>query len=299
MGDILFRDYDRAGLDAQLNLRARWPQHSEYFARWARDSAAIRAELGGRYDQPYGPGPGETLDLFLPPAGESPAPCLIFIHGGYWQSLDKGDFSYLAPAFLAQGTAFASLNYALAPSARIGDMADQVRRACIWLFREAPALGLDPARLVVAGHSAGGHLAAMVLATDWPAQPGGATLPADLIEGACAVSGVYDLLPISLSYHQDILHIDSETIATMSPMTSPPSKDRRLVLAVGSEETAEFQRQQEAFGAVCRAAGVRVEEVPLPARDHFTAIDALGEPEHALFAATLALLRAAGPGGAA
>lgn len=297
MGPKIFRDYDRAGLDAQLNLRARWPQHGEYFARWASESAAVRARLDGRLDLSYGPSAGQKLDLFLPPSG-GPAPCLAFIHGGYWQSLDKGDFSYMAPPFLEAGIAFASLNYDLAPKVGVGEIVRQIRTACAWLHREGAALGLDPARLYVAGHSAGGHLAAMVVATDWADLEADAALPAGLIKGACGVSGVYDLLPLSLSYHQEVLRLDAETIRTMCPMTSQPRGRTPIVLAVGAEETAEFLRQQAAYAGVCREAGAPVQVVDLPGRDHFTAVDALAEPDHPLFEATLALLRGDGVGAA-
>lgn len=289
----VFRDYDQAALDRQLNLRARWPEHPDYFARWARDSAAARARLansgGCRLDLAYGAAAAETLDLFAA-AGDRPAPLLAFIHGGYWQALDKGDYSYMAPVFVDNGVAFASLNYSLAPDAKIGTMIDQVRRALAWLYRNADDLGIDPARIVVAGHSAGGHLAALAAATDWAALA--ADLPADLLAGAVAISGVYDLEPIRLSYHNKVLGIAAGEAAPWSPLHNLPHRAPPMVLAVGSEETDEFLRQQAEYVTALRARGLAAEEVEMAGLNHFSAVDALADANHALHAAVQQLLRA-------
>lgn len=284
MAQPLYRGMDRAEIDRQLNLRARWPEHVEYFARWARDSAAARGRLNGRLDLAYGPSPGQRLDLFpsARAAVDRPAPLLAFIHGGYWQSLDKGDFSYLAPAFVEAGIAFASLNYDLAPAVGVPEIVRQIRAALAWLHRNAAVHGADPARIFVAGHSAGGHLAVMALLADWPAL--GVDLPADLVKGACSVSGVYELEPLRLSYHQDVLGLDPAAVETMSPLRRIPAGAGPLVCAVGRQETEEFLRQQAELVAAWRAAGLDARVVDLPDRQHFSAIDALGEPDHALFA---------------
>ncbi|MDX1401520.1 MAG: alpha/beta hydrolase, partial [Kiloniellales bacterium] len=159
----VFLHYDQAELDRQLNLRARWPDHGDYFSRWERNSKRAYGELPCKRDLAYGPEPSQVLDLFLPShlAG-SAAPLLFFVHGGYWQALDKSDFAFIAPAFLAKGIAFASVNYTLAPAARVKDIVLEVRRAWEWIGDHTQELGIDPARIVVCGHSAGGHLAAMI-----------------------------------------------------------------------------------------------------------------------------------------
>ena len=289
----VFRDYDQAELDRQLNLRARWPEHPEYFARWAKDSAAARARLAKsgdcRLDLAYGAAPAETLDFFAA-AGDRPAPLLAFIHGGYWQALDKGDYSYMAPVFVDSGVAFASLNYSLAPDARIGTMIDQVRRALAWLYRNADDLGIDPTRIVVAGHSAGGHLAAMAAATDWAALA--ADLPADLLAGAVPISGVYDLEPIRLSYHNKVLGIAAGEAAPWSPLHNLPHRAPPIVLAVGSEETDEFLRHQAEYVTALQAAGLAADEVEMTGLNHFSAVDALADANHALHDAVRQLLRA-------
>lgn len=281
----IFRDYDQAGLDRELNLRARWPEHPQFFERWARDSAGVRAGLPGRLDVAYGDTAAETLDLF--PAGAA-APLLAFIHGGYWQGLDKSDYSYLAPAFVEAGFAFASLNYGLAPGTRIGAMIDQVRRALAWLHRHGTDHGIAPGRIVVAGHSAGGHLAAMALSTDWPSLDPG--LPGDLLAGGCAISGVYDLEPIRLSYHNEVLQIAPEEVVPWSPLHRLPARAAPLLLAVGAEETTEFLRQHAEYAAAWEACGLRLGEVEMTGLHHFSAVDALGDRRHGLYAAVQQLL---------
>ena len=286
-GTPVFLDYDQASLDAELNLRARWPEHPVFFERWAKDSAAVRADLGGEIDLAYGAGPDETLDLF-PSSGSPPAPLLAFIHGGYWQALDKSDYSYLAPAFLDRGAAFASLNYGLAPTTSLGVMIDQIRRALVWLYRQAERYNIDRRRLYVAGHSAGGHLAAMALATDWTKLA--EDLPASLLAGGCSISGVYDLEPVRLSYHNEILGISAKDVPGWSPVRQLPSSAPPMIMAVGAEETAEFLRQHRAYAAAWRDRGLALEEVPLPGRHHFNAVDALGETGHPLNAAVQQML---------
>ena len=298
MSETLYRGMDRDEIDRQLNLRARWPEHEEYFERWARDSAAVRAQLDARLDLAYGASEGQTLDLFPAAAGSEPAPLLAFIHGGYWQSLDKGDFSYLAPAFVEAGIAFASLNYDLAPKVGVGEIVAQIRSALVWLARHGPAHGVDPARIFVAGHSAGGQLAVMALVTDWPALAGpgvdkagaAGAVPAEVVKGACTVSGVYELEPLRLSYHQEVLGLDAETVRTMSPLRRLPDRAGPLLCAVGSEETAEFLTQQDELVAAWRDRGLAVRVVELPGRHHFSAVDALGDPRHRLFEAARALV---------
>ncbi|MCG8360966.1 MAG: alpha/beta hydrolase [Kiloniellales bacterium] len=282
MTDLIYRTYDQADLDAQLNLRARWPDFQSHFDRWAEDSAAARGSLSARLDLRYGDTPGQTLDLFAAQGDGRPAPLMAFIHGGYWQALDKGDFSYLAPAFVEAGIAYASLNYDLAPGATLAEMVRQVRAALAWLYREADRQGLDRDRLHVSGHSAGGHLTAALMTTDWARDH---DLPQDVVKSGCALSGIYDLEPIRLSYHQAVVALDPETVAAYSPIHHLPRQAGALLCAVGSEETAEFLTQQEEFVAAWRAAGLSVQTVPLPGRTHFTAVDALGEPDHPLFVA--------------
>ncbi|RDD63242.1 alpha/beta hydrolase [Ferruginivarius sediminum] len=288
MTQPIYRGWTREKLDEQLNLRARLPEHAEFFERWARDSRTVRERTTALVDLAYGESPGERLDLF-PAAGRDKAPLVAFIHGGYWQSLDKSDFSYLAPAFLERGIAFASLNYDLAPKADIATMVAQIRAAVAWLYRRAGERGIDRERIFVAGHSAGGHLAVTALDRAWPQKEG---LPPDLVKGALSISGIYDLEPIRLSYHQAVMRIDEEQVAAYSPLRALPQAAGPLLAGVGSEETEEFLLQQRELLDVWRSAGLTGSRVELPGRHHFDAVDALGEPDHPLFAALHAMVHA-------
>ena len=285
----VYKDYDRKGLDRQFNLRRRWPDFQDHFDRWARDSAAVREALPAFLDLSYGPGAKQTLDLF-PATGRDgrPAPLLAFVHGGYWQALDKSDFSYLAPTFVEDGVAFASLNYDLAPKATIPDIVTQVGAALTWLCGHAGEYGLDPQTLYLAGHSAGGHLAALALTGAYGPADG---LPGRTLKGVCSVSGIYDLEPIRLCFLQDVLKLTPGAAHDLSPLRRPPVNHAPLILAVGGEETAEFHEQQADLVAAWRAGGCAIELVDLPGRTHFTAVDALGEAGHPLNGAVRALIR--------
>jgi len=264
----LYRSYDKAGLDAQYFLRGRVPEHPEYFRRWAEDSAAVRRARPCRLDIPYDV---ETLDLF--PAEKKPAPCLVFIHGGYWQALDKSDFSFLVPAFQDAGIAVAVVNYTLAPKASMDEIVRQNRAALAWLHRSAREYGVDPARIHVAGHSAGGHLTAMLLATDWSAFG----LERNPVRGACAISGLYDLEPIRLCYLNDVLGLNAATAARNSPLRHLPKQSPPLILSVGTGETDEFLRQQADFAAAWRKAGLPLEIPDQPGAHHFEIVNRLGQ----------------------
>jgi len=272
MPDSRYQDMDRAEMDRQMNLRAHCPEHGEYFQRWARDSAAARERLEAHLDLAYGDSEGETLDLFPDPARAAPTPLLAFIHGGYWQALDKGDFSYLAPPFVEAGIAFASINYDLAPKVRVGEIVGQVFKAIAWLAETAPAHGIDPERIFVAGHSAGGHLTALAMA-EAP------------VKGGCSISGIYELEAVRLSFLQEVLELDPETVRSMSPLRNLPARAGPLICAVGSEETGEFLRQQDEMVAAWRGQGLDARVVDLPGRHHFSAVDALGDTRQPLFAA--------------
>ncbi len=201
----VYRDLDQAALDAEYNLRAAVPSHPAYFARWAAQSEMVRDHVRCRLDIAYGSGRLETFDLF--PA-DGAAPLLVFFHGGYWQAMDKSDFSFIAPAYRAAGISVAIVNYTLAPEAEMDAIVAQSRRVIVFLARNAGSLGIAAGRIFVAGHSAGGHLTAMAMLTDW-SQLG---LDRNPIAGACAISGVFDLEPIRLCYLNKVLGLDADPL---------------------------------------------------------------------------------------
>ena len=223
-------------VEREYNLRAAFPDHAEWFARWAADSAVARSRLDARLDVRYGNGPKQTMDLF--PAA-NPRGTVLFIHGGYWRALDKSDHSFVAPPLVAASVGVAVMNYDLCPAVGIAQIVDECREAVAWLRREGPGHGLSVERLVVSGHSAGGHLAAMLVATDWHARG----QAADAITGAVAVSGLFDLEPlVHVSFNTD-LRLDAGRAYMVSPVHLQPRVPIPMLIAAGAQETSEFIRQ--------------------------------------------------------
>lgn len=268
----------------EYNNRALVPQAGEIMAGWTAASKSLRRRMAGLYDLRFGEGPAERLDLF--PARADGAPLFVFIHGGYWRAMDKSDFSFIAPPLVAAGISVAVLNYSLAPKARIEDMALENVRALAWLYRNAGRYGFDANRIHVGGHSAGGHLTAMMMCARW--SDVGSDLPADLVKGGVAMSGLYDLEPIRLAkFLNDDLRLDSNSVARLSPAYMKPAGNAPLLTCVGGEESSEFKRQNRLIGRRWKKnfAG----DIALPGLNHFTVCDALAQPESALFKAVVGL----------
>ncbi|MEX1167509.1 MAG: alpha/beta hydrolase [Hydrogenophaga sp.] len=286
---------DTAWLESQYNNRALVPDHGDYFARWAALSEAARKKLDGLLDVAYGHGEGETLDIF--PAqrkpGDSLAPVLVFLHGGYWRSLDKSDHSFLAPAFVKTGACVVVPNYALCPAVTIPEITLQMVKALAWVYRHIAVHGGDPDRITLVGHSAGGHLATMLMACDWPAYAG--DLPDGLPQNALSISGLYDLTPLrDVPFLEGDLKLTAKDALRASPafFPAPVLWDEgwgTLHTVAGGNESAEFQRQnglmQEAWG--CEA--VPSSDI-LPGLNHFSVLDALIDPKHGLHQRVLQLL---------
>jgi arylformamidase len=263
----VFGRYDQSQLDLQYNNRARVPDHLAYLNRFPEASARARAALGGRLDLAYGPGPRQHLDLFRPEMTGRLAPVLIFLHGGYWQALDKSHFSFLSRSWMRAGAAFAAIGYPLCPDVTMDALVASVRAGIAWLAAESDTLGLDRRRMVVTGHSAGGHLTAMAMTGPGP----------DLV-GGIALSGLYDLEPIRLSYLNAALRMDAAEARRLSPIHLPPPRGGRLVLTVGGAESEEYHRQQDAL-----ADAWAVEARSLAGINHFSIVDTLADAGHPVF----------------
>jgi arylformamidase len=272
---------DPAFLSREYNNRELFPDYARHFARWQESSARARGTMTCYLDRAYGPSPAETLDIF--PARKGDGSVLVFIHGGYWRSLDKKDFSFLAPAWVDAGVSLVVVNYGLAPAITVERIVQQMLAASAWVYRHAEEYGMDEERLFVSGHSAGGHLAAMMLAALWPVYE--RSLPKDLYKGALAVSGVYDLRPlVQVDWLQGDLRLDEASALKLSPAYLPPATRAPLALAVGGLESSEFKRQNALLAQ--RWKPVLSRDVPMPGRDHFTVIDGLADRANPLFAAT-------------
>ena len=276
---------DSAWLDAQYNNRARVPDHPAVLARWAANSADVRAAYPQHLDLRYGNGPNESLDLFG--AAAPAAPVLVFIHGGWWRSLDKADHAFIVPAFMAAGAMVVVPNYALCPAVTIEQIALQMVAALAWTWRNAERFGGDPGRIVVAGHSAGGHLAAMLLCCRWPQVA--ADLPRGLVTRAMAISGVFDLEPLRrTSFLQPDLRLTPSAVRRLSPVGFPTA-DGVLHALAGGDESEEFQRQRSMIRGRWGERAVPVCEA-LPGANHFTVLDSLARPGGRLHRLALALL---------
>ena len=238
-------------------------------------------------DVRYGGGPNEHLDIF--PTAQPDAPVLFFIHGGYWRALDKRDHSFIAPAFTREGVCVVVPNYALCPAVTIPEIVMQMVRALAWTWRNIARRGGDPGRIVVAGHSAGGHLAAMMMACLWPVfDPG---LPPDLVKGALAISGLHDLEPIMHTpFLQPSLKLTPQQVRQASPARLPPPANGRLYTVTGGDESEEYLRQNRLIRDAWGEERVPVCEA-LPGLNHFTVLESLVEPGTRLNGLALRLLR--------
>jgi arylformamidase len=264
--------------EAEYNNRARVPEHAEIFARWTRDAELYRADTlkEGRAELglAYGDTPRQYFDLFHAAAGAA-APLALFIHGGYWRSLDPSMFSHMARGLNAHGITVAVAGYDLCPIVTIADIIEQMRRACLslWQLLDRP--------MFVIGHSAGGHLAAAMVGTDWPSLYPKA--PAVLAPAGYAISGLYDLTPLlGLSTNQD-LRLTAEDAKKVSPAFWPVPPGRTLDAVVGSLESSEFRRQSQIIAQAWQsAANTRYEEIA--GTNHFTVCDPLADPQSAMVA---------------
>ena len=233
-----------AWFDRQYNNRANIPEHPQILRYWAEASAQARRRAPGtRLDLCYGSGPGEEVDVFGARRPGSAAPVLVWIHGGYWRALSKADHSFIAPPFVKAGAVVVVPDYALAPAVSVEHIVLQTARALAWTWRHATRFGGDPSRIVVGGHSAGGHLAAMMLACHWTSLAH--DLPADVVRTAFSLSGVFDLEPLRHApFLSGDLGLDERQARRLSPAWMPaPAGPRRLVALVGQDETSEFHRQ--------------------------------------------------------
>ncbi|MBB3179243.1 alpha/beta hydrolase [Variovorax sp. Sphag1AA] len=285
--------YDPAWLDRMYNNRVLVPEHPAYFERWAAQSAVLRDALPSHIDLRYGEGPNETLDVF--PAAEPDAPVLVFIHGGYWRALDKSEHSFVARAFHERGVCVVVPNYALCPGTPgrpigIADIALQMAHALEWTWRNIATYGGDPSRITVAGHSAGGHLAAMMLGCDWKAVA--PDLPVDLVRNALSISGLHDLRPIQHTpFLASVLNLTDADSLRVSPALWPAPKRGKLYTVAGGDESAEFLRQNELIREAWGTGVVPVCEA-LPGLHHFSVLETLADPAQRLHALAMDLIRA-------
>ncbi|PZO50746.1 MAG: alpha/beta hydrolase [Alphaproteobacteria bacterium] len=255
-------------LEAEYNNRARVPEHPAIIAGWAKDAAAYREARPPRVVR-YGDGERHTFDLFEAGAG----PAVMFIHGGYWQALDKSFFSHMAAGLNALGVSVTVPSYDLCPNVRVGDIVEQTRAACTALHRETNA------PVIVSGHSAGGHLAACLLATE-------AHVPA-----AYAISGLFELAPLVPTSLNTALRLDDAEAEALSPLTWPGPEGKILDAVVGADESSEYLRQSAAIVEAWGAEGVATRYEAIAGANHFTIIAPLADARSAMCARIFELVK--------
>jgi len=284
----VFLHYDQAELDRQYDQRAWAANAAEIIRGWGEASDRVRARLGEPRVYAYGSGPFETMDLY--PAGSSPAPLHVFIHGGAWRLLSKRESAFAAELFVAAGAHFAALDFAPLPGVTLDVMACQVRRAIAWAYAHAAAIGADRERIFVSGHSSGAHLAALVAVADW-ARLGGA---APAVRGVVCASGIYDLRPVRLSARNAYVGLTPQMEEALSPRRHLAALACPLVVAFGELESDEFRRQGREFAA---AAGARASLIEGKGLNHFEIAGTLAAAEGLLGRAALAQMGLSLPGG--
>ena len=276
----------QAELDAAYDVENSVPDFMIYARRFVADSEAARAALAPRLAVPYGPTVMETMEVYSPAGGDGKAPILVFIHGGYWKSLDAGVFSLIASGPVAAGLCVVNVTYALCPEVEIGEIVRQVRAAVAWTARNAQSFGGDPDRIIVSGHSAGGHLTATTLLTDWDRY----ALPPDVVKGGLAISGLFDLEPLACSFLQPALRLTGEAIRRHSPLLNIAPVAAPLAIAWGDAEPDAFSGQSKAFAQAWGAAGNRCGSFTLPGANHFEVLEGFKAADGVMTRAVLSLL---------
>jgi arylformamidase len=286
-GPPVFLDYDQAALDAAYDQAAYAPNREQLIERRIGASASVRGRIGEPERIAYGTAEIERLDIYR--ARHDAAPVFVFIHGGAWRSGRSKDFAGPAEMFLAAGAHYIVPDFAWVQDAggSLMVLADQVRRAIAWVFQNIARFGGDPNRLYLGGQSSGAHLAAVALTTDWRGDFG---LPADMIKGGVCISGMYELTPVRLSARSRYVAFDNATVAELSPIRHLERLQAPLVVAYGTCETPEFQRQNREFAAAVEAAGKPVRLVVGEHYNHFELPETLGNPYGPLGRATLDLM---------
>lgn len=277
-----YRDMDDGARAAQLKCDAaynnRWavPDHQADLDHWADDSARVRKSVRCDLDIAYGDGERETLDILYPersgPQGDGTVPLIVFLHGGYWLSMTKDSYSFVGENFVKNGAAFAVIGFGLCPAITLADMVGQVERAIAHLWENADTYGFDRDRFYLAGHSSGGHLAAMVLGGGVGGTP---PVPPETFKASIIVSGLFDLAPIAATYINNYIQLDDAGVDALSPLSHVPPAGKQmgpLILGTGENELAEYFLHQSRYAAawvenghsleMCDAAGYQHFDVP-------------------------------------
>ena len=273
-------------IDKQYDVGAATPGREAYLNRAVTESEKTRRNLNCKLDIRYGPSLDETLDIF--PAKQANSPVLVFIHGGYWRALTSKEFSFIANPFVENGITVVVGNYSLCPKVSISEITRQNRAVIAWLAEHAEEYNGDPCNIYVSGHSAGGHLTAMLCSSDWQGEYG---LARDIVKGGLAISGLFDLRPFRYSFLQPTLSLSHEMIMRESPCFRIPGTGPGMILTVGEKEPSEFHRQAQEYHQARLNKGLDSECRVEAGQDHFSILFDFIDPDSSLFAATMKMLK--------
>jgi arylformamidase len=284
-GPRVWLDMDQAELDAAYDQSVYAPNLQQIVKRYATNSEGVRARLGPPRRHAYGATPIEGLDIYM--TKRPNAPINIFIHGGAWRVELAKNNAFAAELFVHAGAHFVVPDFAWVQDVggSLTPMAEQVRRAVAWVQRNAPSFGGDPNRIYVSGHSSGGHLAGVILTTDWPKD---FNLPPDTVKGGLCCSGIFDLKPARLSARSSYVKFTDEMEQALSPQRHLDKLNAPVIVAYGTLETPEFQRQSRDFAAAVKAAGKPIQLLVGEGYNHFEIRETLANPYGLLGRAVLA-----------
>ena len=272
----IYKTFDQQGLNSQYNNRAAVKDFPKFLERWEQESERVTESLNAKLDLRYGPGERQTLDMFLPEQPGDSMPVLAFFHGGYWQAMDKSVFRFIAEPYVQQGVMVIVPNYPLTPYADMDELVESCRLALTWIMNESLKYGADEDRIHLSGHSAGGHLVAMMMAEK------GLVDRQRHIRSGCSLSGIFDLEPIRLCYLNEKIGLDAAMTRRNSPIGLVPATPIPFLTAVGDHESEEYHDQSKVLADSWKEQQVIAEYRSLTDTNHFTILDRFTDRNHAL-----------------
>ncbi len=282
----VYGNFSAEEIEAQYNLRAGRPDYeTSVVPVWIERSARAREQLNCTLDIAYGQSKKQKLDVFR--SNNAGGPTLIYFHGGYWQRGDKSVYSFLASPLVKHGVNAIIAGYDLCPTVSITTISEQAREALTWFWRNAIELGLSRDRLTVMGHSAGGHITAMMMGTDWSKRV--SDLPTELIKAGIPVSPLNDLEPLRFTSINDGVRMDAAEAQSQSPMNNPPVTNAPQLVVCGGRETGEFHRQADMYVEAFASANRQIEKYTVPDSDHFDELNVLADDTSPFFSKTVGL----------
>jgi arylformamidase len=276
MNAAVYKGFRKEEMEFHFNPRVSSPDYPRWAEERRKASERARETLRSWLNVSYGTSPRQVMDIF--PTNKTGAPVFVHIHGGYWRGGSKDDNCHFAELFTKAGVTVVLVEYDLCPAVTVTEIVRQARSAIAWIFRNIAAYGGDPEKLYISGLSAGGHLVAMALAHDWEAEG----LRRQIIKGASAISGVYDLdAVLHVSVNEEI-RLNPQSVRENSPFLHPPLPYAPLIVAVGGAEPRGWKQMSEEFFKVCRKQGLKCEYLEVPAADHYSLGSLLAEPDNSL-----------------